>query len=71
MTAPDGRTVFSQDEGRAFDVDADSLLGLLSAGWIGELERLDLRYTTASNAGLRVLARLRKLASEGGLSFHY
>lgn len=59
------------DLSRNRDVDADSLLGLLSAGWVGDLERLDLRYVTASNARLRVLARLRKLASESGLTFLY
>ena len=51
------------------EFDSPGLIGLLSAGWIGSLERLDLSYTTVSDDGMQALADCERLAGLGHLSY--
>jgi uncharacterized protein (TIGR02996 family) len=63
------------DLSRNQGIDSDGLIALLSAGWIGELERLDLSRTSVGAVGMRALAacerltNLRHLACANGSPF--
>jgi uncharacterized protein (TIGR02996 family) len=57
------------DLSRNVGIDSPGLLGLLSAKWLGSLERLDLSYTTVADDGMQALTECERLTGLRHLSF--